>query len=185
MSIIYVWDERWPGSFEFARKHAIAGEPSFGFTAHKSSRIGWILSQIIGLSQGPGEIKLLRICAHGNMGYVQLGKDGLTVATAAHMSVLKHFFSKDPATRIEIHACGVASATNIVKSRAGQPVRDARGHLVCEPGFIDLWEPRGSGMLLLDAIRKATGTTVLAGIDCQNPDEDYAFEGPVVHAVSP
>jgi len=143
----------------------------------------WIVKQIKGLSQGVGQIKLLRICAHGNRGYVQLGKDGLTAGTAQKLNVLKPYFSSDPAARIEIHACGVASSTDIVKRRAGKPVRDAGGHLVCTPGFVNYWDPQGTGMLLLRTLNRATGTPVLAGVDCQLSDAEYQFEGTVVHAI--
>lgn len=38
-------------------------------------------------------------------------------------------------------------------------------------------------MSLLRAINRATGAPVVAGINCQTADENYDFEGPVVHVV--
>jgi hypothetical protein len=183
MSVIYVWDERWPGSFSFARKHAFPGEHRFGFTVTRGDAMARIVSQVRGLSQGRGQIKLVRICAHGNRGFVQLGKDNLTVGTAGQWSLLKPYFAGDESARIEIHACGVASATDIVKHDArNRAVRDRTGHLVCTPGVLNYWDPKGAGMALLRALHRATGVPVVAGINCQIADENYLFEGPVVHA---
>lgn len=176
MSVVYVWDERWPGSFSFATERAFPGVHRFGVTVTRNDPMSRIVSQIQGLSQGHGQIKLLRICAHGNHGFVQLGKDNLTVGTAVEWAHLRPYFSKDQAARIEIHACGVASATNVL-------VRDRSGHVVCTPGILDYWDPKGTGMAMLSALRRATGTPVVAGVDCQTADDNYAFEGPVVHAI--
>src|SRR6516165_1385059 len=58
------------------------------------------------------KISLLRLCGHGNAGYLQLGT-GLDVATQGHLKKLAN--EKVFASRavVEFHGCGVASSRTL------------------------------------------------------------------------
>jgi hypothetical protein len=51
------------------------------------------------------------------MGFVPLGKGGLTEATAAHNMILRQFFSKDPATRMGDHESALGHLEHLAASR--------------------------------------------------------------------
>ena len=51
-----------------------------------------IPSFIIAASNGEGSISLLRLCGHGNSGFLELG-EGLTAANASRFDVLRKYFA--------------------------------------------------------------------------------------------
>ena len=107
------------------------------------------------------KIDLLRLCGHGNAGELVMGT-GLDIATQAHFRKLNNAGVFAPNAVVEIHGCGVASATPLVQ--------DADGHWV---GF---WQTNGVGHKFVKALARTLGVTVKAAVEGQVADVNYRFE---------
>ncbi len=122
--IMYVFDRRWPSYYAPSTLHSSQDRVDY-FTVAPGTTIPTILRIVISRSQGPGSIWLLRLCAHGDAGYMELG-EGLTVNTALRFKSLRGFFTQG-GPGIEIHACGVASDVALKPGKKGKDEVGARG----------------------------------------------------------
>ncbi|NQT37015.1 MAG: hypothetical protein HQ581_05975 [Planctomycetes bacterium] len=117
------------------------------------------------------KIDCLLLCAHGNTGYLQLGKEGLTANNAHVLRSLKGKFADD-AKGIEVHGCGVGSDTNILKGH------DKKNNAVCKPGT----SGGGNGFKFLKALATAAKAKATGALNCQYDDASFSFEGPTITA---
>ena len=166
---IYIFDRRfttWSGKLDMAVNDP-PGMERKSFIAFKDSSIPSIVTVVANLAGGPGSIDMLRLCAHGNAGYLQLGT-GLTASTAVHFSALAPLFKENGA--IEVHGCGVASNTNIYDDRW-------YSLSTCYPGT---YKEGGIGHNFLKALASAAKVMVTGGVNCQTGDAQYRFEGPAL-----
>jgi hypothetical protein len=132
----------------------------------------WVLHYLL-----PGEhISLLRVLAHGDAGGVELGT-GLDPNTAKGWGCLHGRFHHSGL--IELHACGVASATSIITeygpNMEGKKTKDGT------------YDPRGMGVTFLKILAKTTHCRVRAAINRQDMRSHsgyyWRFEGPTVLCV--
>jgi hypothetical protein len=160
--IVYLFDPRWPDK-QYYTPHPVS-----------PSVVKWICFEDVSVRDmltamktrrdiKPGMIQLMRVCAHGNTGYVELGQ-GLTQTGAGAFDVLKGCFAPR-ADGIEIHACGVASDTDILKNGTKH---------TCVAGT---YSPNGVGYNFLKALAEAAGAPVRAAINCQQADRPFNYEG--------
>jgi len=122
--IIYVFDTRWPGKFKPSTLHTSRDRVEH-FTVNENVAIVSIAIAVAGLSQGKGSIWLLRLCAHGNSGFLELGQ-GLTANSAQFLRFLKGYFTPG-GPGIELHGCATGSSTAVSLKRRG---------LSCTPGGV-------------------------------------------------
>lgn len=121
---------------------------------------------------GDGSVDMIRLCGHGNSGYVEIG-EGLTETTAGAFSELARFMKRDfKLSGIEIHGCGVGSDTSILspKSTINNPK--------CMYGSTQ--QENAPGLRLLTKLAKVINRNVKAGIHCQLADKNWQFEGTTI-----
>ena len=164
--IMNVFDSRYP----IKKPYGIyrPGDNVVDYYLAPDAKIAIIPIFIIAASEGEKSIWLLRLCAHGNSGFLELG-EGLTATNAFHFKVLKNYFT--PGGRgIEIHGCGVGSSI---------PLR---------PPFIQgrggTGSSSGPGYNLIRALAQGTGVQVTAAINIQGGDRYHNWEGMTI-AVTP
>ncbi len=169
--IIYAFDERWPNKNYAMTPHHERLAPYGGFIRKFIFNKHWDIQSVVNAIEiacdvNGSAIELLRICAHGNSGMVKIGK-GLDINNVNQFRSLKGKFESlnSSGKGIEIHACGVASSTNIWNSKKQQ----------CVGGSIGV---PAKGLLFINALAKAADTKVVAGINCQYTDNQFHFEIP-------
>lgn len=119
---------------------------------------------------GHGSMDMIRICGHGNTGYVQIG-DGLVEANAGEFGGLADFMKADAfKDGIQIHGCGVGSDTNIL----------GPGSTITNPVCVAGSASKGGGYKLLIKLASSVKRNVTAGLNCQYVDDDWKFEGPTI-----
>jgi hypothetical protein len=139
------------------------------FSLHDDTRS--MVDQIL-FPYGPKwKIHIMRIVAHGNSGY--LAFNGMTRATtmSPEWRRLRSYFA--PTARLELHGCGVASQTPILKrgTPVGSPVQAA----IVDGTFSGA--PDGVGLTYLRAVAATFGVPVTAGIDVQYVEANvWTFE---------
>lgn len=142
-----------------------------------SETLDRIVGRVAEASRNLRNIWLLRIMAHGNTGWVQLGCDGLTANNAGRLGTLKEYFTPG-GIGIAIHSCGPASATRIT---ASTPYTDLRNWVTGEdtrvivPGTVAAGG--GRGVDFLKNVASACGVPARGGIHAQLPDSRFRFEG--------
>jgi hypothetical protein len=157
--IINVYDSRYPITKPFGVYRP--GDHVVDYHLAPGAKIAVIPTFIIAVAEGEKSIWLLRLCAHGNSGFLQLG-DGLTAENAFYFNILRNYFS--PGARgIELHACGVASTTPLTAP-----------HITGRGGT---GSPSGPGYALLRALAQGTGVPVTAAINIEEADRNYNWEG--------
>src|SRR5262249_55417646 len=132
-----------------------------------------VVSGILKMATDIGElIELLRLCGHGNSGVQQIGQypPGLNQTSASHFRSLVGKFDSS-GKGIELHGCGIASDTNIVKGV------DKNDHAICKPGTD---KKGGVGYNFLKALADAAQVKVTGAINCQKADANYDWEGATV-----
>jgi hypothetical protein len=117
------------------------------------------------------KIHVMRIVTHGDAGGMFLPGMLTTRFISPEWRRLRSYF--DPTARVELHVCGVASETSIIRpgaSAAGPRLADVR------PGTFS-GAKDGVGLTFLRAVAATLGTTVVAGVDFQvvRPN-DWDFE---------
>jgi hypothetical protein len=107
-------------------------------------------------------ISKLRLCAHGNSGYLELGT-GLDIASQADFTKLhsKKVFTKDAA--VEIYGCAVASATWVKQDKDGNWLHGT-------------WKVDGIGHKFVKALAATLRVKVRAAVDLQHGDRLYRYE---------
>jgi hypothetical protein len=131
----------------------------------------WSMDQIARriLQNAPRGLGVVRLCSHGNSGHVELGQ-GLTAANAWRFQLLSgHWQGRFP--KIEVHACGVLSATPVACPASPRPG-------TCTPGTVAL---DGPGHAIMQALSNAAGVLVTAAYHVQWSDRDFRYEGQVGH----
>jgi hypothetical protein len=173
--IYYIIDVRYPNGYKIVTK--LQGKHGKDYLYHfvyQSESIQSIIrSTKHYILKGGGKLKsldMIRLCGHGNSGYVQLGQ-GLTKSTAGWFRDLAGFLKPDLSRDgIQIHGCGVGSDTSILG--AASTITNP----VCIPGSAH----KGKGYELLGELANAVKRNVTAGLDCQYVDDDWKFEGPTI-----
>lgn len=157
--IMNVFDSRYP----IKKPYGIyrPGDNVVDYHLAPRAKIAIIPIFLIAASEGENSIWLLRLCAHGNSGFLELG-EGLTAANAFHFNILGNYFTPGGGG-IEIHACGVGSS------------------MALEPPFIQgrggIGSTKGPGYDLLRALAQGTGVQVTAAINIQGADRYHNWEG--------
>lgn len=134
-------------------------------------------------------VGVLYLLSHGNVGSIQLGQ-GLTQANAASFQLLRGcWVGQQP--RIEVHACLVASATPVVAQPAAgvSPAAVATGACATRAEDavtgVDMCYSAGTaganapGHVIMQAVADAAGVMAVAGVNVQETDSDFQFEGPI------
>ena len=111
---------------------------------------------------GPNrKIEIIRIAAHGNAGVLYFPAMYNTTLVNARWAGLRSFYN--PNAQLEIHGCGVASQTDILKP--GSNPRDPNLGDVVAGTFNGRAD--GLGLTYLRTVARAFGIPVTAGIDYQ------------------
>lgn len=130
-------------------------------------------SFIVKANLGFQSVDMIRLCGHGNSGYLQFG-EGLNESNAAAFSELALFMKPDLyAVGVEIHGCGVGSDTSISGARG------AINNPECVPGSTQNGD---RGLNFLKKLAKAINRNVKAGLNCQTIYlyDNWGFEGPTI-----
>jgi hypothetical protein len=155
---VYVFDKRWrrkgDGTGKRKATYTSAAHPKnvvvSEMTVDESHTIATI-SVFITKHAKNQKITLLRLCSHGNAGYMELGTGRLqSDKVFAHDAV------------VELHGCGVASATPLIQ--------DPDGH------YVGYWKVNGKGHRFLKALAKTLGVAVRGAVEGQLSDRGYAYE---------
>lgn len=129
---------------------------------------------ILKANWGLGSVDMIRLCGHGNSGYLQLG-EGLDMSNAKWFRNLAIFMKPDLyRVGVEIHGCGVASDTSVAKE--GSKIENP----VCVPGSTQNGD---HGLNFLKKLASAINRNVKAGLNCQFPTDRYnnwKFTGPTI-----
>ena len=171
--IFYVIDRRFPTSFKIAGTNGKDFLYNYVDAGQLMSLVVYNIKRSI-LDGGLGykSVDMIRLCGHGNTGYMQIG-EGLSAKNADLFKDLAGFLTanlyKDG---IQIHGCGVASSSNILG--AGSTITNP----VCVAGTNT--GNKGTGYELLKTLANAVGKNVTAGLNCQYVDDDWKFEGPTL-----
>ena len=130
----------------------------------------WSIHRICSRVRHHGPVGVLRILCHGNSSYMELGT-GIRVPgdTTSFQLLRGSWVGEYP--KIEIHACGVASATPV-----GCTFRRSPPRLVCVRGTSAANNP---GRRLVQAIADNAGVLVVASLDVQRGAP--GLEGTIVH----
>jgi hypothetical protein len=166
---MYAFDRRWSSYYTPSTLHSSQDRVDY-FTVAPETAIPTILRIVISRSQGPGSIWLLRLCAHGNAGSMEL-EEGLTVNTALRFKSLRGYFTQG-GPGIEIHACGVASDVDLKPGKKGK-YEVGRGGAIEDLGT-------GKGYSLLWTPANAAGVNVRGAVHRQDADSKFQWEGPTM-----
>ena len=130
----------------------------------------WNIRKICTYVRRQGQVGILRILCHGSPSFLQLGTGIRTPRDTTAFQLLRNIWAGEY-PRIEVHACAVASSTNIACTfRWRPPGRD------CTPGTLTRNSP---AMQMLQSMADNAGVLVSASPDYQN--NRPGFEGRVVH----
>jgi hypothetical protein len=160
--IIYIIDANYP------RQNTAPYRDTSDVKAIKAGRgesFSFIFSRAFALVYEP--VELLRIAAHMNSGVIGLAGQRLELTDAHWFSILRDTWKKG-GKGIELHGCGVASDTDILKTE--KPV-------VCRAGTTS---NGGPGRSFLQAVADEAGTQVTGAVHCQQSDKWYKWEGATV-----
>lgn len=163
--IIYLHDQRSPWQYRKFNKDESTSDVKIIVVSQYLS-ISKIVSIIVNAANHRRSIWKLILLAHGNSGQLQLGRGiGLTSKNAYHFRNLRNYFNPR-GKGIEIHGCGVASATAV----ADDPKVGLRG----------MGQSGAKGDLFLLILSRESGVPVAAAIDAQRVDYDGIFNGPYI-----
>lgn len=170
--IVYIFDYRFPFRDFSSRDGWFADRKKW--TVDDMDSIPDVVNCIRSLSPKRGSITLLRLCAHGNTGYMELGK-GLKKENAHFFGAISGLFKqlKDGGRGIELHGCGIASSTNIL-DKSGEKDPNSK---ICVKGT---YSTGGVGYQFVHALAYAAEIPVKAAVNCQRADDKFIFEGPTV-----
>lgn len=173
--IYYIIDVRYPGRYKMINQlPGTDGKDYLYHFVYETESIKGIVARttqyITKAKLGHGSIDMIRLCGHGNTGYVQIG-EGLQESNADEFGALAGYLRADAgADGIQVHGCGVGSDTNILAP--GSTITNP----VCKPGTA----AKGGGYRLLGKLANATKKNVTAGLNCQYVDSDWKWEGPTI-----
>lgn len=128
-----------------------------------------VIQEIRNNCNSSASLDILRLCAHGNSGYMALSDEGLTAANARQMVALQDLMAQGG--RVELHSCGTASDTTI----AGAD-EEKQQTVYCAPGTAR----GGKGQAFIQALANAFGVPVTGALDCQYYLNDWQFEGQTI-----
>ena len=162
-------------------------------TEESGDRLFWvpqtlpIVDIIEGIKNAAGQerrIRLLRISAHGNRAFIELGRDNLDPLNVMLMKTLRDYFTED-AIGIALHSCGPVSATSIRADTWSNEVLDFfRGEdtSALVPGRV--YDDRGQapGFNFIKKMAQITNVPVRGSIHSQLADTRWIFEGDTVVA---
>jgi hypothetical protein len=121
------------------------------FGTQAGDLINWIKQQI-----GPNKIHIMRIVAHGDSGGFLLGKV-YTKDSAYEWWPLRGCF--DPAGRVELHSCAVASETSLHKDMLHPGKTPKQGTYT--------GNPNGQGVIFMRYLASAVNAKVIASVNDQ------------------
>jgi hypothetical protein len=128
------------------------------------------------IARSGGEIGVLRIVCHGNASSLQLGTGVQTPNHVWNFRLLRgHWVGRYP--RIELHACGVASATRLACTIVDFPDTEtalAQLATACTRGTAN---PNSAGHALCQALADSAGIPVVASYDVQLGPQPSGLEG--------
>jgi hypothetical protein len=135
----------------------------------------WSIDRICRRVRQGSHLGVLRIYCHGNASYIQLAQGLSRPAQTVNFRLLRDIWEgRHP--RIEIHACGVVSSTEIACLNI--PIYSADMlPAICTPGVS---APNTPGRQLVQAIADNAGALAIAALNAQAP-LNRGFEGRVVY----
>ncbi len=130
----------------------------------------WSIHRICSHIRQLGMVGVLRLLCHGDSSYLQLGTGISEPDDTREFRLLRNFWA-GAFPRIEIHGCGVASATPV-----GCDFNLRQMRLDCVEGT----DPPGNpGRRLVQAMADNAGVLVIAALNVQQGSP--GFEGPVIY----
>jgi hypothetical protein len=179
--VMYVFDERYP-----------IRDVKPGLHGNKTVRKVFVGPQvplpetvrmIIDAKSNGEKIELLRLCAHGNSGGLILGS-GLVVGNVEGLRPLQSQMDNGAAIRskkVEIHGCGVASDTSVLKDDA-DPIHPKVSDGV--PGTFSGQRDRvgfgGRGYMLLLSIAVCVMAKVEGAVNLQVANNTFQYQGKTI-----
>nr|WP_047572533.1 hypothetical protein [Methylobacterium sp. ZNC0032] len=133
-----------------------------------------IIAAVVKVAEGQ-KIKAMRILAHGNAGQLAFPQMDDEYTISSKFKALRSYFG--PMARIEIHGCGVASETDIM--RPGVDYRQARRTSDFKPGTFT-GKNGGAGLSYLRRFASILNARVTGAVDVQHFDEQWSYEGRTV-----
>jgi len=145
-------------------------------TGHVGVKDGHSAQQIVDAIQKVSagyNIRVLRILSHGNSGQLAFPNLEDASSISSKFKQLQKRFS--PLGRVEIHGCGVASETDILKPGVITP----RTKDDCRPGrFTGARD--GNGVVFLYALARTFGVQTIGAVDVQWADDFWSYDGVTV-----
>lgn len=145
-------------------------------TGHVGVKDGHSAQQIVDAIQKVSsgyQIKVMRILSHGNAGQLAFPNLGDAWSISSKFKQLRPRFA--PLARLELHGCGVASETNVLKPGVIKP----RNRDDCVPGRFT-GDPDGDGITFLFAIARTFNVITIGAVDIQFADESWSYDGVTV-----
>ena len=141
-----------------------------------------LVKYLIGETKKYGKINLLRLCAHGDSGVLNLGggQKGIDASSAyTNFQRLRDSFDGRPGGRreIKVHGCGVASDTKLPRTQPNQA-----GVYYLGPGTFQSKDvSSGQGYWFLKGLANATGANAQGAVNAQRPWPDFKYRGPTIY----
>jgi len=124
---------------------------------------------------GGDKVRIMRILAHGNTGILFFPQMMTKDTISQKFTKLRSYFSTH--ARLEIHSCGLASDTSVVREGADPRAPKSSDFI---PGAFN-HNGTGRGVRYLARMSSITNLPVTAGINVQfSDDNDWMFEGDTV-----
>lgn len=166
--IVYVYDVRAKGVLP-AHPPEYSGFKNVLMQVFENTSIINMVTTLKSLVYPGDKIAFLYLCGHGNYGQMDMGLEGLSYQTAWLLSPLKTVLA--PQARILIHACGVASEAPITENGIFMTKT--------KPGTYT-GSTQGVGYMFLLSIAQVTGAIVSGGVNVQQGDRNFRYEGLVL-----
>jgi hypothetical protein len=174
--VMYVFDERWPDKEYAPGLHP--GKTIRRVIVRQQMTLETVVAQILDGKARAEKMELLRLCAHGDSGGIWLGLGLKTQWTPSLAPLREHFVDRLTDKKVEIHGCGVASDTSILKPSADlihprleDTVPGTFGGQRDRVGF------GGQGFMFLLSLAVVTMTRVEGAINVQAANRQFRYFG--------
>lgn len=174
--IINISDPKWKRIYDVSSPMRFSPEqlPFRMIGVKDKTKVSNILDMVHKLI-GNDKIKIMRILAHGNSGEMEFPGLEDVDNISNEWSRLQKYFA--PLARLELHACGLASQTSIL--RADAHLSDANFYTTVRGTFTG--NASGKGLIYLRKVARVFGVQVVAGVNMQGISESsWSFDGDTV-----
>lgn len=173
---MYVFDKRWPDKEYVTGSHQ--GKTVRRVIVAEDMYLPEVVKKILGAKPSHEKLELLRVCAHGDSGGIWLGRGLKAQWTPALEPLREHFVDRLQGRKVEIHGCGVASDTSVLKPGADpfhpRLEETVPGHFGGERDRVGFM---GQGHTFLLSIAVVTMAPVEGAINVQAADRRFTYFG--------